>query len=270
MVQELWELFQLEDELSELRSEPAGSSDQLLLAISKAAVNGVEAPRTVKFLGSIQQIPVTLLVDSGSSTSFVSCQLAAKLSGVLPLSQPVSVKVAGGGTLSCTSVIPQAHWFIGEIPFHSDLKVLPLTAYDIIIGMDWLEDFSPMTVHWQQKWMQIPYQGQSMLLQGVLPDRPEELLVQVCLLTDSGVQQTEISLLPAEVRHLVDQFAVLLEEPTTLPPTRACDHEIPLIPGARPVNIRPYRYPPALRDEIEKQVAEILEKGLIQPSASLF
>jgi hypothetical protein len=36
------------------------------------------------------------------------------------------------------------------------------------------------------------------------------------------------------------------------------------------VHIRPYRYPPPLKDEIEKQVAEMLAKGLIQPSTSAF
>ena len=73
--------------------------------------------------------------------------MAAQLSGLCPLQQPVSVQVAGGGTLSCDSFLHQALWFIRDLAFHSDLKVLPLTAYDMIIGMDWLEKFSPMTFH---------------------------------------------------------------------------------------------------------------------------
>ena len=36
------------------------------------------------------------------------------------------------------------------------------------------------------------------------------------------------------------------------------------------MNIRPYGYPPALRDEIEKQVVDMLHQGLIQPNTSLF
>jgi hypothetical protein len=36
------------------------------------------------------------------------------------------------------------------------------------------------------------------------------------------------------------------------------------------VNIRPYRYPPALKTEIEKQIEDMLKKGIIQPSSSLF
>jgi hypothetical protein len=43
-----------------------------------------------------------------------------------------------------------------------------------------------------------------------------------------------------------------------------------LIPGAHPVFVRPYRYPPGLKDEIERLVADMLAQGLIQPSSSSF
>jgi hypothetical protein len=35
------------------------------------------------------------------------------------------------------------------------------------------------------------------------------------------------------------------------------------VPGARPVVVRPYRYAPALKDEIEAQVAEMINADLI-------
>jgi tRNA A37 N6-isopentenylltransferase MiaA len=68
----------------------------------------------------------------------------------------------------------------------------------------------------------------------------------------------------------VDSFASLFEQPTALPPSRSFNHSIPLVPGAQPVFVRPYRYPPNLKDEIEKQVKEMLDQGLIQPSTSAF
>jgi hypothetical protein len=39
------------------------------------------------------------------------------------------------------------------------------------------------------------------------------------------------------------------------------------MPGAQPVNIRPYRYSPAQKDEIESQLSEMLKNGIIKPSA---
>jgi len=45
---------------------------------------------------------------------------------------------------------------------------------------------------------------------------------------------------------------------------------IPLLPGATHVNVRPYHYPPAVKDKIERQVMEMLRTGVIQPNSSLF
>lgn len=55
-----------------------------------------------------------------------------------------------------------------------------------------------------------------------------------------------------------------------MPPIRTYDHSIPLIPGAVPVNSRPYRYSRLHKDEIERQVKELLEAGLITSSNSPF
>ena len=56
--------------------------------------------------------------------------------------------------------------------------------------------------------------------------------------------------------------------PTTLPPHRVYDHAITLEYSVSPVNCRPYRYSPFQKDEIEKQVAEMLKAGVVVPSMS--
>jgi len=72
------------------------------------------------------------------------------------------------------------------------------------------------------------------------------------------------------VQSILDEFADVFAQPSDLPPRRTCDHKIPLIPGAQLVSVRPYRYAPALKDEIERQVSEMLQSSLIQPSTSAF
>lgn len=49
-----------------------------------------------------------------------------------------------------------------------------------------------------------------------------------------------------------------------------CDNSIPLIDGAQPVEIRPYRHSPQVKDKIEKQVEEMLQSGVIQHSTGAF
>lgn len=61
---------------------------------------------------------------------------------------------------------------------------------------------------------------------------------------------------PECVRAVLNQYADVFGEPEGLPPRRSCDHHIPLVPGAPPVNIHPYRHKPEHKTEIEEQVAD--------------
>jgi hypothetical protein len=61
---------------------------------------------------------------------------------VVPMS--AAVQIAGGGILQCTQLLRQVTWSTGPCTFSSDFKVLPLVVFDIVIGIDWLESFSPM------------------------------------------------------------------------------------------------------------------------------
>lgn len=82
----------------------------------------------------------------------------------------MTVKIADGGTLTCESELPMAKWTVQGHSFHSAFKILPLGTFDMIIGMEWLEAFSPMKVHWRNKWMAIPYGATTVQLQGVSPE----------------------------------------------------------------------------------------------------
>lgn len=65
------------------------------------------------------------------------------------------------------------------------------------------------------------------------------------------------------ISDLLDEFADVFAAPKGLPPHRQYDHAVTLVDGARPTNTRPYRYSPAQKDEIKKQVREMLDSGVI-------
>lgn len=183
----------------------------------------------------------------------------------------MSVRVVDGSVIQSTQLVPSASWSIGSCQFQHDLKVLPLHSYDIILGMDWLQPFSPMKIDWRQRWLTIPYQGRSISLHDVSAqgsDSHPELLVQISCVQDEP-KQKDRQISPAIIQ-LLSEFSEITKPPTALPPRRSCDHTIPLVDGARPVNVRPYRYPLALKDEIEAQVDSMLQQGIIQPSTSPF
>jgi hypothetical protein len=55
------------------------------------------------------------------------------------------------------SQLKQAVWSILGMQFCSDMHALSLDHFDMILGYNWLQQFSPMRVHWVAKWLVIPY-----------------------------------------------------------------------------------------------------------------
>ncbi|XP_071680601.1 uncharacterized protein [Lolium perenne] len=291
VVEELLSMLQVSDSEgeactaeTEVFEDAITDSHEVLMSISKQAVNGSEAPRSMRLSGQIQGRDVLILIDSGSSSNFVSENLASKLTGVQQLDNPIKVKVAGGGVLEGNSEIPDCVWTCQGNSFATSLKVLPLQCYDVILGMQWLEEMGLMTTHWQQKWFQFEWKGKICHLQGITANTkqcehisfPElqglhqqnsvQYLVQLYFTSEAQSPNT----VPHIVAMVLDTYAEIFEEPKGLPPHRKYDHTIPLMPGASPVNLHPYRYSPMQKSEIEKQVKELMAQGVIQLSSSPF
>jgi hypothetical protein len=98
---------------------------------------------------------------------------------------------------------------------------------------------------------------------------PDKLLLQVCCAIGE-VTVPDFSGLSSELQILLQNYAHLFQPPVGLPPQRPCNHVIPLLPDSKHVAVRPYRYPPKMKDELERQGYEMLDQGIIQPSSSLF
>ncbi|XP_020184713.1 uncharacterized protein [Aegilops tauschii subsp. strangulata] len=285
VVEELLELFSIDSLDGRPTPRREEQHTETTMAISRHALTGSSAPKAIRLHAWLQGREVLVLVDSGSSTSFLDAGLASSLSGVVHLRRPCRVKVADGGELCCVSHIPKCYWTTQGQEFTTDMKILPLGAYDAIVGMDWLEEHSPMNVDWRGKHMLITtpqgpahLQGHS---DGVAPcseinglqlyslQRQGALsqVIQLCQITEGDEIYAPT---PDNIQAVIDQFSDVFGEPTELPPRRACDHRIPLMPGAQPVDLRPYRHKPEHKDEKEKQVREMLKAGIIQCSHSPF
>ncbi|RLM74197.1 hypothetical protein C2845_PM15G12530 [Panicum miliaceum] len=262
---------------------PSEEGEQLC-AISVQAVQGCEGRKTMRLHGSVHCQEVLILVDSRSSASFIGSHLLGLMPGVQKMEKALKVKVADGGQLSCQYVIPDCEWLCQGNTFTTDLKVLPLRGYDTILGIYWLEQLSPMTMHWASKWMTFSYKGKVIKLQGVMPKLQECQVVSVeqleGLLKQEAIEQVlEVTIISEKevagmgsgvIRQIVQEFADIFEKPSGLPPRREFDHAIPLLPGAQPFKLRPYRYTPQQKNGIEAQGQELLKNGVIQQSSSPF
>ncbi|XP_010497072.1 PREDICTED: uncharacterized protein K02A2.6-like [Camelina sativa] len=75
---------------------------------------------------------------------------------------------------------------------------------------------------------------------------------------------------PEIFQSLLEEFALVFSEPQGLPPSRGKEHAITLKPGSEPVGVRPFRYPHAQKEEIERQISVMLAAGIIRESGSPF
>ena len=115
----------------------------------------------------------------------------------------------------------------------------------MIVGMDWLEAFSPMKINWLQRWISLPYGRSTAVLHGMSsPPQDCQLLQLFMVATDSPSDRPET--IHPDIQPVLKQFEHLFAEPTELPPRRECDHKIPLVPGASPVSVRQYALFPSL------------------------
>jgi hypothetical protein len=197
--------------------------------------------------------------------------------------QPQQVKLPSGEILTYDHMVPKLEWWANGHTLQSDMKVLPLGPYDAILGYGWLKMHSPMICHWEDKTLQFVQDGRDVLLKGLVTTTHQSQEMPATQLTNwvKGNDVWTLAVIEAvsepletinhpTVQALLEKYQDMFQAPTTLPPTRFYDHQIPLLPNAIPVNARPYKYSPHHKTEIEKQVKELLEAGLITRSSSPF
>lgn len=140
-----------------------------------------------------------------------------------------------------------------------------------------------MKCDWANKVLEFEDEGKPVVLTGICNPPKQEVLelsaaqlhkwlvgneVWALVVLEQVPSVEEQHSVADQIQAVVDEFQDIFEDPKQLPPSRHFDHHIPLIPGAIPVNSRPYRYSPFHKNEIERQVTALLESGLIVPSVS--
>eukprot|EP00253_Pinus_taeda_P011976 PITA_11976 len=185
-------------------------------------------PTMVEFEGNISNLTVSVLIDPGATSRYVSPKVVerCKLQST-KFKSPWLVQLATGAKRRVVAKIKDCAFTIAGQPVMEDLNVLPLGSYDILIGMDWLEK------HWS--------------------------------LVDYSKDKTAILNNIPVIQEFTDVFP---EEIPGLPPKWNIDLTIELVPGAAPISWAPYRMSVPELTELKMQLQELLDKNYIRPSVS--
>lgn len=232
---------------------------------------------------------VCILVDTGSTHNFLHPRLAENLQMPLKAVRPFWVYVGNGQALTCTDMSHQAELRIQGHSFLLDLYILPVHGPDLILGLSWLRSLHRVTSDYDAGTLEFIREGRPICLR-VQPRVPRQVsanTVSSIMLHHDGEDLFELVALPSKVPEPSEDQNFPPDVPPTVlqvlrshssvftvligvPPVRAFDHRIHLFLNTKPVNVRPYRYPYFQKNEIERQVREMLEAGIIRKSCSAF
>jgi hypothetical protein len=107
--------------------------------LSSAATSGTQPKRTMRLLGFIGKRQVLILIDSGSSSNFISEELATSLQCDIVDLPPAVVTIANGTKMRSTQGISALKWGVQNEKFETEVRLLKLGCYDMVLGMEWLE-----------------------------------------------------------------------------------------------------------------------------------
>ncbi|XP_066320384.1 uncharacterized protein [Miscanthus floridulus] len=134
-------LFLLEGVEEEDDAEDAATEDAPVFSLQ--AIAGVTFSDTMQITVTLGPASLVALLDSGSTHNFIS-KVAVHRSG-LPLQRRprLTAMVANGERVNCLGVIRNAPLSVGGDTFPGDLFVMPLAAYDVVLGTKWLPHWAP-------------------------------------------------------------------------------------------------------------------------------
>jgi hypothetical protein len=146
----------------------------------------------------------------------------------------------------------------GSLVIRTTLLILGLDSVDIMLGTDWLSRHQAVIdivaraieIHSPtcgEITLYLPNQGYTRSCAFALIESPVEKILVVCEYPD-----------------------VFSDELPGMPPNKDIEFAIELQPGTAPMSKRPYRMPLAELAELKRQLQELLDKGFIRPSTSLW
>lgn len=235
--------------------------------ITMCAPNCLKNTKPMEYKGQIGQILICTLIDSGGTYSFINPTIIHNLSLVTTKNIPLTVNTASGTRMSTDELCEDLEFQLQNHKFTGDLRVLDVQGYDLILGMDWLSTFGPMEIDWSKGLMTLKNKDKKVMLQVAPVTAEVRLCEQELDLVKEHKQGSQVILAhlfctEAEeesqmqptyytIQRVLEEYQDVFAEPTSLPPSRPIDHQIPLKLDSKPINIRPYRFSYFQKLEIE-------------------
>ncbi|XP_047267518.1 uncharacterized protein LOC124897941 [Capsicum annuum] len=257
--------------------------NHMTLAALAAKKHNVRARESLFVDGEVNGRAVCIMVDTGATHNFVTEEKAKEL-GLAFVTSGSMLKTVNCLPTNVNSLAPRVSLTLGGWKGETDFSVVPMDIFDIVLGLDfWYEINAFISPRLNQ--LAICDMGGSCIvplirvaqsgtrlsaMQLVKGFKKREPTFLAALMEIVDCQEAE--LVPSYVQRVLEENKdVMLEElPKRLPPRSKVDHEIELVPGAKPPAMTPYQMSPSELEELRKQLKELLKSDHIRPSKAPF
>ncbi|KAD1690211.1 hypothetical protein E3N88_42456 [Mikania micrantha] len=285
------ELIDVEDDVSQLVDE-VSDQGEFKPFISLNVIMGVPSFSTMRIRRSVGTKPLQILIDSGSTHNFLDLDLAIKMHCPMKEVEELNVTVADGNKMPCNRLCENFKWMMQNNWFTADVMLVPLTNYDMILGVQWLQSLNDIVWNFKDLTMKFKVGQQIFELKGIgsntkslcSANKMNHLLqggsslasihlFSLQLASSTGFQHETVVgniQVNAALQVLLDKYADVFAVPEYLPPKRDCDHRVILKDENVSINQRAYRYPAAQKNVLEQLTQELLDSGVIRDSKSTF
>ncbi|XP_020270704.1 uncharacterized protein LOC109845858 [Asparagus officinalis] len=242
---------------------------------------------------TVQQKICDVIIDSGSSENIVSRHMVEKL-GLKTEKHPAPYKIGWirkGNDVQVDEVC-QVSFSIGRTYVDEALcDVVEMDACHMLLGIPWQFDVDA-THRWKDNVYIFKKDGRRIVLKPLTEKGPVKTNVaekknflvvdnegfmkdvkqydEIYALVVLGKEESATVEIPPEVQTLLQQFDAVMPDDLSseLPMLRDVQHQIDFIPGSRLPNLPHYRMSPKEEEILQKQVDDLIQKGLIRPSMS--
>nr|GFB97632.1 transposon Ty3-G Gag-Pol polyprotein [Tanacetum cinerariifolium] len=239
--------------------------------VSFHVISGTIHPQTLRLPGKIKNKEVVVLIDGGSTHNFIDQTLVDRFGLIMDREITFEVIVGNREKELCPGRVRGLSLIIQGYTISTDFWVLPIAACLVVLGVQWLKTLGPIEVDYEKLTLGFKLAGATHTLQGLkatelqaIPDHELAALQGVAFLLQIepfGVTEPTKHVPCLAIQQLLGQYDRVFQEPRGLPPIRSQDHQIPLLPNARPVSSRPYRQPYSRNQRLKNRFEHCFIKG---------
>nr|CAD1831521.1 unnamed protein product [Ananas comosus var. bracteatus] len=161
----LGEEEETDDEEEEYVNLIAGEAKEVGLSFN--ALNGENLQQTLQIQGKVGSKILKILVDTGSTHSFLDFRVAREVKAKVESATPLLVTVANGHKIMSKLRCRGFTWNMNGRHYKADLRIIRLEGSSVVLGIDWLRAYGKVTFDYTKNTMSLNKDGQQLVLKGL-------------------------------------------------------------------------------------------------------